>query len=438
MQTVTSLKTYPLRHKAQESSPPESLEVEVKVEDSGDDVSDEEVKVDDGEEPQLEDKTAKSSRKHVLDKTVIKCDGGQEPKRNKCTSESPTQIGSQMSKLPILNITENRNNSNKKAKKGKNDVSVTSGAVSEGDEDTPDNTVDVKIEADVTNKTNKKSKKGKASVESGRKVSVTSHAQKGSSPAGEPVGESVTSRKKGMGKTSAEINDNASVSSEKDITVVAVVSGKKGPQSRKQAAGGKSRNVPPSKIAKNEVENQGVPQKQSSRMETISNDSKENKGIGVGVGRQKGGSVRNVRVNARSAWQTQPLSVTNNKQAELTEPESSDSDEAIEAEEAEFKARQQTKSQASKSKSKAKSSDKQKQKDASRQSWFDPSKYDTKWVRHPKKEKKELPADADIYCMKCNSVFDSTQELSDHEKNCYTGRRYPCTWPEGCPHVNSQ
>ena len=47
-------------------------------------------------------------------------------------------------------------------------------------------------------------------------------------------------------------------------------------------------------------------------------------------------------------------------------------------------------------------------------------------IRLPKKEKKELPADADIYCMKCNSVFDSTQELSDHEKNCYTGRRYPC------------
>ena len=76
MQTVTSPKTCPLRHKAQESSPPESLEVEVKVEDSGDDVSDEEVKVDDGEEPQLEDKMAKSSRKCVLDKTVIKCDGG--------------------------------------------------------------------------------------------------------------------------------------------------------------------------------------------------------------------------------------------------------------------------------------------------------------------------------------------------------------------------
>ena len=198
-----------------------------------------------------------------------------------------TQIGSQMSKLPILNITENCNNSNKKAKKGKMNVSATSGAVSEGNEDTPNNTVDtvdVKIEADVTNKTNKKSrsdKKGKASVESGRKVSVTSHAQKGSSPVGEPVGESVTSCKKGTGKTSAEIDDNASVSYEKDVTVVAVVSGKKGPQSRKRAAGGKSRNVPLSKIAKNEVKNQGVPQKQSSHMETISNDSKENKGVGV-------------------------------------------------------------------------------------------------------------------------------------------------------------
>ena len=226
---------------------------------------------------------AKSSRKRVLDKTVIKCDGGQESKCNKRTSESLTQIGSQTSKLPILNITENHNNSNKKAKKGKNDVSVTSGAVSEGDKDTPDNTVDVKIEANVTNKINKKSKKGKASVEFGHKVSVTSHAQKSSSPAGEPVGESVTSHKKGMGKTSAEINDNASVSSEKDVTVVTVVSGKKGPQSRKRAAGGKSRNIPRSKIAKNEVENQSVPQKQSSRMETIGNDSKENKGIGVGV-----------------------------------------------------------------------------------------------------------------------------------------------------------
>ena len=42
-----------------------------------------------------------------------------------------------------------------------------------------------------------------------------------------------------------------------------------------------------------------------------------------------------------------------------------------------------------------------------------------------------------IFCNKCDQVFVTVDELVSHEKQCYKGRRYPCTWP-GCKHINSQ
>ena len=78
----------------------------------------------------------------------------------------------------------------------------------------------------------------------------------------------------------------------------------------------------------------------------------------------------------------------------------------------------------------------QKQKQQSHSEWFDPEKYDTKWIRHPPPVKKVLPAGAEIYCGKCNEVFDDVSELTAHEKICYVGRCYKCPQP-GCSHVNA-
>ena len=67
-----------------------------------------------------------------------------------------------------------------------------------------------------------------------------------------------------------------------------------------------------------------------------------------------------------------------------------------------------------------------------------PKKFDTKRVKHPPVVKKPVPQDDDvIFCNKCNTVFDTVDNLRDHEKNCFKGRRYPCSW-KGCNHVNSQ
>ena len=137
---------------------------------------------------------------------------------------------------------------------------------------------------------------------------------------------------------------------------------------------------------------------------------------------------------------------------EVSIPSDSD-DSALDAEEQEFKLKQQAAAEAkikqeqalskkSKSETKSKSagkvkSEKQKQKEASRNEWFDPAKFDTSQIKHPCLEKKELPPRVEIYCSKCNKVFGSVEELTKHEKKCYTGRRYPCTW-QGCKHVNSQ
>ena len=42
-----------------------------------------------------------------------------------------------------------------------------------------------------------------------------------------------------------------------------------------------------------------------------------------------------------------------------------------------------------------------------------------------------------IFCTKCDEIFQTVDELVSHEKTCYKGHRYPCTWP-GCVHINSQ
>ena len=88
-------------------------------------------------------------------------------------------------------------------------------------------------------------------------------------------------------------------------------------------------------------------------------------------------------------------------------------------------------------KTKGSKSELQKQKQQSHSEWFDPKQYDTKWVRHPPVVKKLLPADAEIYCRKCHEVFDDVSQLSAHEKTCYVGRHYKCTY-DGCSHVNTQ
>ena len=79
----------------------------------------------------------------------------------------------------------------------------------------------------------------------------------------------------------------------------------------------------------------------------------------------------------------------------------------------------------------------QKQREQSRSEWFDPQKYDTTRIKHPPVVKKVLPEGAEIFCGKCNEVFDEVSQLTAHEKTCYVGRRYKC--PEsGCDHYNSQ
>ena len=67
-----------------------------------------------------------------------------------------------------------------------------------------------------------------------------------------------------------------------------------------------------------------------------------------------------------------------------------------------------------------------------RKTWFDPDRFDTSRIKHPKKVKKELPDDAEIFCVKCNEVFEMSNDLVVHEKNCFKGRRYACTFEGGC------
>ena len=98
---------------------------------------------------------------------------------------------------------------------------------------------------------------------------------------------------------------------------------------------------------------------------------------------------------------------------------------------------------ASKSKAKSlsggnkQSSELQQCKEKSHANWFDPSKFDTNRVKHPKKVVKELPDNAQIYCTKCNKVFSTSDELTKHEKECFKGRRYKCM-DDSCSKMFSQ
>ena len=169
----------------------------------------------------------------------------------------------------------------------------------------------------------------------------------------------------------------------------------------------------------------------------MNNDSKENKGV-IGI--------RGKRRNARTAQQMSlPLSATSKVTENQQQSQASsgavkvkvdnDSDSSLDREEAEYQSKLQ---QATRSKGKKPKSEKQQKKDAAREEWFDPTKFDTKRVKHPPVVKKPVPLDDDvIFCNKCKTVFDTVDNLCDHEKNCFKGRRYPCTW-KGCNHVNSQ
>ena len=49
-----------------------------------------------------------------------------------------------------------------------------------------------------------------------------------------------------------------------------------------------------------------------------------------------------------------------------------------------------------------------------------------KRIKHTPKIKKEPPPEDSIACVTCNSVFDTSEELSSHEKKCYVKYSYPC------------
>ena len=79
-----------------------------------------------------------------------------------------------------------------------------------------------------------------------------------------------------------------------------------------------------------------------------------------------------------------------------------------------IKQEQQKQKAANRKSTKGSKSEVQKQKQQSRSEWFDPQKYDTKWVRHRPVVKKVPPADVEIYCGKCNEVFNDVSKLSAH------------------------
>ena len=109
-----------------------------------------------------------------------------------------------------------------------------------------------------------------------------------------------------------------------------------------------------------------------------------------------------------------------------------ETDATIDREEEIFQREFKSKVSAGKSKAKTlsggnkQSSELQQQKEKSRASWFDPNKFDTNRIKHPKKVVKELPDNAEIYCTKCNEVFSTSNELTKHKKECFKGRRYKC------------
>ena len=59
--------------------------------------------------------------------------------------------------------------------------------------------------------------------------------------------------------------------------------------------------------------------------------------------------------------------------------------------------------------------------DSAREEWFH-----EKRIKHTPKIKKEVPPEGSIACLKCNSVFETVDELTTHEKGCYVKYNYEC------------
>lgn len=62
-----------------------------------------------------------------------------------------------------------------------------------------------------------------------------------------------------------------------------------------------------------------------------------------------------------------------------------------------------------------------------RDEWYDETIFDNKRVKHEVKVKKETPSEDSIFCLKCNEIFDSIEDLNAHSQNkCYTKYSYTC------------
>ena len=64
--------------------------------------------------------------------------------------------------------------------------------------------------------------------------------------------------------------------------------------------------------------------------------------------------------------------------------------------------------------------------DSAREEWFNDKIFDTKRIKHTPKVKKEVPPEGSIACLKCNSVFETVDKLTKHEKSCYVKYSYEC------------
>ena len=78
---------------------------------------------------------------------------------------------------------------------------------------------------------------------------------------------------------------------------------------------------------------------------------------------------------------------------------------------------------------------------STRKKWFYKSVFSSARVKHPPKTVRHLKPtvqdDDRLYCNKYYIHCDDSQQLINHEQQCFLSRRYPCTWL-GCNHGNSQ